>query len=182
LVKHFFSPVQAGLYGGMSLIGKVIFYFTAPIPTVMFPLLIKRHAKNQSFNRLFYLSLFLVLIPSVLISGFYFLLPAFTTKFFLGKGYEAIIPFVGIFGAYIGVFSLLNVCVNLFLSLKKTFVFVPVLIGSILQVGLIYLFHSNFYQVIFVSMSISGLLFLGLLSYFIFSTKGFSSLEDKIYS
>jgi len=72
LVKHFFSPVQAGLYGGMSLIGKVIFYFTAPIPTVMFPLLIKRHAKNQSFNRLFYLSLFLVLIPSVLISGFYF--------------------------------------------------------------------------------------------------------------
>jgi O-antigen/teichoic acid export membrane protein len=159
----------------MSLVGKVIFYFTGPIPAVMFPLLIKRHAKNESFSRLFYLSLLLVLLPSVLISGFYFLLPAFTVRFFLGKGYEAIIPFVGIFGAYIGVFSLLNVCVNLFLSLKKTFVFIPVLVGSILQIGLISLFHTNFYQVIFVSMSISGLLFLGLFSYFIFS-------ENKVLS
>ncbi|MGH7246147.1 MAG: oligosaccharide flippase family protein, partial [Candidatus Levyibacteriota bacterium] len=32
LVKHFFSPQQAGLYAGVSLIGRVIFYFTSPVP------------------------------------------------------------------------------------------------------------------------------------------------------
>src|SRR3989344_1857386 len=32
LVKHFFSATEAGFYGGLSLIGKVVFYFTGSIP------------------------------------------------------------------------------------------------------------------------------------------------------
>lgn len=176
LVRHFFSPVEAGLYGGLSLIGKVIYYFTGPIPTVMFPLLVKRHAKNLEYKNLFYLSLLLVSIPSFLIFLFYFLYPAFTVKLFLGKGYEAIIPFVALYGTYIGVFSLLNVCVNLFLSLNKIKIFIPVLTGSLLQIILISFFHANFYQVILISIFISGLLFLSLLLYFIFQ---FSTLQAK---
>jgi O-antigen/teichoic acid export membrane protein len=171
LVKHFFNPLQAGFYGGLSLVGKVIFYFTGPIPTAMFALLVRRLAKNEPINKLFYLALLLVFIPSVLIAGFFFLFPGFTVKLFLGKGFETIIPLLGLFGLYIGIFSLLNVCVNLFLSLKKTFVFIPVFIGSLLQIILISLFHNNFYQIIFVSMLISGLLFIGLFLYFIFGSK-----------
>lgn len=60
LVKHFFSPQQAGFYAGLSLIGKVIFYFTAPIPLVMFPLLVKRHSSGINFVNIFYGSLLLV--------------------------------------------------------------------------------------------------------------------------
>jgi O-antigen/teichoic acid export membrane protein len=173
LVRHFFTPFQAGLYGGLALIGKVIYYFTGPIPTVMFPLLVKGHANNKPFKKLFYLSLLLVFIPSFVISAFYFLFPAFTVKFFLGKGYEQIIPFVFLFGIYIGVFSLLNVCVNLFLSLNKTRIFIPVLIGAVLQIILISLFHSGFFQVIIISILISGLLFAGLLFYFLFNFSDF---------
>jgi len=180
LVKHFFTPFQAGLYGGMSLVGKVIFYFTGPIPAALFPLLIKRQAKNQSFSKLFYLALSLVLIPSVLISAFYFKFPAFTIRFFLGKGYEAIIPYLGLFGVYLGIFSLLNVCVNLFLSLKKTRIFIPVLIGSILQIILISLFHNSFYQVIYISIIICGLLLLSFLTYFVFKSKEFSLANSKV--
>src|SRR5581483_239428 len=46
LVKHFFNGHDAGLYGGLALIGKIIFYFTAPISTVMFPLVIKRYEER----------------------------------------------------------------------------------------------------------------------------------------
>ena len=71
LVKHFFNSHDAGFYAGLSLVGRVIFYFTAPISGVMFPLLIRRHNLGRSFSKLFYLALLLVLIPSVSITGFY---------------------------------------------------------------------------------------------------------------
>jgi len=70
LVKHFFNSHDAGFYAGLSLIGKVIFYFTAPIPAVMFPLLVKRHATGKNFVNLFYLALILVILPSVALQLF----------------------------------------------------------------------------------------------------------------
>ena len=124
LVKHFFSPHTAGFYAGLSLIGKVIFYFTAPIPAVMFPLLVKRHATGKNFVNLFYLALILVILPSVAITAFYFVFPNFVINLFLGgREYLYVAPYLGIFGLYLTVFSLVNVCVSFFLSLNKTNIF-----------------------------------------------------------
>ncbi|OGH08646.1 MAG: hypothetical protein A2152_03200 [Candidatus Levybacteria bacterium RBG_16_35_6] len=167
LVKHFFTPFQAGLYGGLSLIGKVIFYLTGIIPTVMFPLIIRRHAKKEPFKRLFYMAFFLVLVPSVLITSFYFVFPLYSVRFFLGAGYKEIVPYLGIFGAYMTIFCLLNVCVYFFLSMRKTLVFIPLLIGSIFQIGLIALLHNSFLEVILISLIICSLLLVGFLVYFI---------------
>jgi len=178
MVKHFFTPFEAGLYGGLSLIGKVIFYFTGPIPNVMFPLLIKRITKNEPYNKLFFMSMLLVLIPSVLISAFYFLFPAFAVKFFLGTGYLGVSRYIGLFGIYIAVFSLLNLCVNFFLSLRKTLIFIPLLIGSLLQIILISFFHTNFLEVILISLTICSLLLIGFLIYYI--TKSKKLLAPKI--
>ena len=148
LVKHFFSDAQAGLYGGLSIIGKVIFYFTAAIPAVMFPLLIKRHASGQNYRHIYYLALILVFIPSFMITFFYYLFPAFTVNLFLGKTYIDVAPYLGIFGVFLTIFNLLNITVNYFLSLKKLAVSYIVFVFAIMQIILIYLFHANFYQVI----------------------------------
>jgi O-antigen/teichoic acid export membrane protein len=153
LVKHFFSPTLAGYYAGLSLMGKVIFYFTFPIPMVMFPLLVKRHAKGLEFRSLFYLALGLVLLPSIAITTFYFIFPNYSINLFLGgRGYLYIAPYLGIFGIYLTVFSLVNVCVNFFLSLNKTNISIPIILAAISQIILIYIFHANFYQVISVSL------------------------------
>ncbi|MBU2632174.1 oligosaccharide flippase family protein, partial [Patescibacteria group bacterium] len=123
LVKHFLSPYQAGLYGGLSLIGKVIFYFSAPIGSVMFPLVAKRHTQGAPFANLFYLALLIILLPSILITGFYFIFPSIAINFFLGGGeYLRLIPYLGIFGVFIALFGILNIFLSFFLSIKKTFV------------------------------------------------------------
>lgn len=167
LVKHFFNPHEAGFYAGLSLIGKVIFYFTAPIPMVMFPLLVKRHSTGKNFNSLFYLALILVLLPSLTITVFYFLFPEVVIKLFLGgRDYLTIVKYLGFFGLYITIFSLVNVCVNFFLSLNKTKI-APVVVGaSILQTVLIYFYHNNFYEIIVVSLAVSTVLLIYLLSYY----------------
>lgn len=166
LVKHFFSASQAGLYGGLSIVGKVIFYFTASIPAVMFPLLIKRHANGENYKRIFYLALVLVFIPSAAITIFYYLFPVFMASFFLGNSYSEVAPYLGLFGVFLTVFNLLNITVNYFLSIKKVNISYVVFVFALLQVLSIYLFHANFYQIILASIaSISSLLLVLLLYY-----------------
>jgi O-antigen/teichoic acid export membrane protein len=180
LVKHFFNPTQAGFYGGLSLIGKVIFYFTSVIPSVMFPLVVKRNAKGESIASLFYLAIFLVTIPSVAITSFYYLFPSFSINFFLGKNYMSILPYLGIFGIYITIFSILNVCVNFFLSIGKTKIFIPVIIATILQIILIYIFHNSFFQVIGVSLGVSSILLAYLLIVFAKDYMNFKDIRSSL--
>lgn len=167
LVKHFFSPLDAGFYAGLSLVGRVIFYFTAPIPMVMFPLLIKRHTTGKSYNNLFYLALILVLLPSLSLTAFYFVFPQFVIKLFLGgRDYLVVARYLGLFGLYLTIFSLVNVCVNFFLSLNKTKI-TPIVVGaSILQIILIFAYHNNFYEVIGVSLLVCSALLIYLLYYY----------------
>lgn len=168
LVKHFFSPTDAGLYGGLSLIGKVIFYFTGPIAIAMFPLIVKRHELKEKFNNLFYLSIFLVLIPSVVITLFYFIFPQFTIQLFLGgRQYLSMGPFLGLFGIFLTIFSLNNVFVSFFLSIKRTTVSIITLLMAVLQIFFIYIFHSDFYQIIYVSIATSVMLLIFLMVYYL---------------
>jgi len=178
LVKHFFNPHEAGFYAGLSLIGKVIFYFTAPITAVMFPLLIRRHNIGRSFNKLFYLALLLVLIPSASITGFYFLFPKFVVSLFLGgRDYLEIAKFAGLFGVNLTIFSLLNVFVNFFLSLNKTKIALLIVAGALAQIILIYLFHADFYQIITVSILVSLTLLLALCVYYV---KSYTTIVHKV--
>lgn len=168
LVKHFFDPVQAGIYATLSLVGRVIFFFSAPIGTVMFPLIVQKHAKRENYNSVFIFSLLLVFVASVILTTFYFLFPEFVLHFF-SKEEEAIsaAPFVGLFGIYITAYSMLSICTNFFLSIKKTKIFVPVLFGAILQAGLIWVYHTTFLQVIVISLGITSLLLVSLLLYYL---------------
>lgn len=181
LVKHFFNPHLAGFYAGLSLIGKVIFYFTAPISAVMFPLLVKRHTTGKNFVNLFYLALILVILPSVAITSFYFVFPNFVINLFLGgREYLYVAKYLGIFGLYVTVFSLVSVCVSFFLSLNKTNISILVVLAAILQIILIYIFHSNFYQVIVVSLFVSVLLFIVLFFIFFKNYGNFGKLKETI--
>lgn len=181
LVKHFFNSHDAGFYAGISLIGKVIFYFTSPIPMVMFPLLVKRHSTGRNFVNLFYIAMFLVILPSIAITAFYFVFPKFVINLFLGgREYMYVAKYLGIFGLYLTVFSMVNVCVGFFLSLNKTKISYLVVSGALAQIILIYLFHSSFYQIIGVSLIVSSLLLVSLLYVFFKNYGNFGKLKENI--
>jgi O-antigen/teichoic acid export membrane protein len=168
LVKHFFDPDSAGLYSGLSLMGKVIFYFSLPIPMVMFPLIVKRHSSGKKVNSLFYLGILMVLTPSIGITVFYFLFPQFAINFFLGGGeYLRVASLIGLFGIFLTIFNLVHVFVYFFLSLKHTKIAWVVALGAICQIVLISLFHSSFYQVITVSIVAMFVVLLPLIAYFL---------------
>src|SRR5258708_3819531 len=101
---------------------------------VMFPLIAQKHSKNESYKNIFILSLLLVLLPSICLTVFYFLFPDFTISFFLkNKQYISVKPYLGIFAIYISLYSILIILTNYFLSIKKTIVSIPIVIGALIQ-------------------------------------------------
>jgi O-antigen/teichoic acid export membrane protein len=145
-VKHFYHSKDAGLYAGLSLIGKVIFFFSAPIGLAMFPLIVQKRAKKENYYSLF---------------------PAFSIQFFLkNKEYLSIAPLIWIYGVYMTIYSLLSVITNYFLSIKKTKIAIPLSIGAVLQALCLWYYHTDFIQVILISLVIVVILLLILFIYY----------------
>lgn len=152
LVKHFYSSKEAGIYAGMSLLGKIIYFFSAPISTVLFPLVVQRHERKEKHNHLFYIAIGLVAISSLCITIFYYIFPEFSILLLLKqKDYLSIVPTLWIFGIFMLTYSLLWVTTNYYLSIKKTNIFIPILIGAIFQAVVLWFYHDTFLTVIFVS-------------------------------
>ncbi len=172
LVKHFFDPIQAGQYAGLSLIGRVIFFISAPIGTVMFPIIVQKHTKGINFSNTFKLAVGLMLIPSICLTLFYSLFPKFSILFFLKRpDYLSVTPLLGIFGLYITFYCVLYLFANFYLSIKKTNIYFPILIGAILQIALITVYHQSFMQIIMISFTLVLLLVISFLVYYPYATK-----------
>ncbi len=152
LVKHFYSSKEAGIYAGMSLLGKIIYFFSAPISTVLFPLVVQRHARNEKHNHLFFIAIGLVAISSLSITLFYYIFPEFSILLLLKqKDYLSIAPILWIFGIFMVSYSLLWLTTNYYLSMKKTKIFMPIMGGAIFQIIALWLYHDTFLTVILIS-------------------------------
>lgn len=168
LVKHFFDPLHAGVYAGLSLVGKVIFFFTGSIGGVMFPLIVKKHAKSESYNNIFKMAIALVFIPSVFISLFYFLYPDLSINFFIkNEIYRSASGLLGLFGIFITTYSLITLFVYYFLSIKKTNVYIPVLLAALSQLLFIALYHGSLFVVVVISLLVALILLATLVIYYI---------------
>ncbi|MBI5123527.1 oligosaccharide flippase family protein [Candidatus Roizmanbacteria bacterium] len=172
LVKHFFHPLQVDFYAGLSVIGRVIFYFSAPIALVMFPLIVQKNSKGENSNGIFLLSIFLVLIPSIAITIMYFLIPDFIMGIFGVKNlYILNKNLLGMFGLFITTYAVASVLVNFYLSIKKTMVYIPILIAALAQIVGIWFYHNSFLSVVTVSLVTTLLLAIILLLYYPYATK-----------
>lgn len=168
LVKHFFDPLQAGIYAGLSLVGKVIFFFTGSIGGVMFPLIVRKHAKNEDYNNIFKMAIAMVCIPSVLISIFYFTYPDLSINFFIkNEIYRSVSGLLGLFGMFITTYSLITLFVYYFLSIRKTNVYIPVLLAALSQLLLIIIYHSSLFMIVAISLLVALTLLIALIIYYI---------------
>ena len=171
LVKKYFPDFEAGIYSFAALVGRVIFFASSSISSVMFPMVSERQASGQKYKHLFYYVLLSVFLISSLLSAFYFAFPVFTLNFFSGFGrsdYLAGAPFVGFLGLYYLFFSVANSLVIYFLSTHQTLVAAGFpMAAALLQIIFLGLFHQSLIQVVMVSLAVVVLLNGSLLVYFL---------------
>ncbi len=166
LVKHFFTPVDAGLYSGVVTIGKVLLFGAGAVGVVMFPQIASLHAKGVDYTARF--KQFLLLQVFLLICGttlFYFF-PDLIVSVMFGDKFIAASTFLPNFAIFVSLYVLINFFILYFLAINKTKVFLIMLPMILLQWILIHGFHRNLTQVINVNILSSTLMLAGLLLYY----------------
>ena len=171
LVKHFFDPHVAGLYAALSTLGRIIYFGATPVSAVMFPMVSKKHSKGESYLKIFAFSLVLTLFISLAVLGIYWQFPEFSIKMLYGSGYVEASPLLLHFGLFVAICTLSIFMLQFFISRFKTSAAYLVLIGAIVQIVGIWLFHRSLNQVINVSITVSSLLLVSLFVYFAYERK-----------
>lgn len=170
LIKHFFSPYDAGIYAIISTLGKIILFGTGPIGAVMFPIVSQRQARGDNYKRIFFLSFVLTFVLAVLILLIYWLIPEMVINL-LNPSYLEAAPLLVWYGIFITFYTLCSLFVSYYLSINRVSVVVLPLIAAIAQIIGIWFFHSSLFEVILVSCMVTGMLLILLLIYSAYGNK-----------
>ncbi len=172
LVKHFFSSFDAGIYAAIATLGKIIFFATGPISSVMFPLVSKRQSKGQNHSNIFIMSFLITGLIALGVSIVYWFFPQFAIGLLYGKLYLTGTNLLFLYGVFITLFTLSVLLINYGLSLGRTRVVFFSLGAAIAQLVLILFFHNSLQEIIIISILVTALL---LACLFIYSTYGRTS-------
>ncbi len=175
LVKHFLSAYDAGIYAALSTLGKIIYFGTAPIGSVMFPLVSKKFSSGEKYMKIFLYSLVSTLIISLSILIVYLFFPDIAIQILYGPSYLNAQRLLIWFGLFITFFTLSSLVISFNLSLGKLKVVIFPFIAAIAQIILIWFFHESLFVIILISNVVSALLLLSLLIYSSYEKKQLSS-------
>lgn len=169
LVKHFLPEFEAGLYASLSTSGKIIYFAVTPIAGVMFPVVSKKYAANESYRKIFLLSLMGVLVIALGIDLIYFFFPTAAISLLFGSKYISAAGSLILMGIFMTFYSVDYFLVNYFLALGKTKVVALPIIAAVLQAILIwFMFHTTINSVLQVSIVIMLTLFVLLSSILVY--------------
>lgn len=163
LARHFLPSQEAGYYAAIALLGKVIFFATGSVGTVLFPISAGDYFAGKQDNRTLKLSLTIILIISFLFALTYFLFPQVVVGLLFGKMYLEIAPYLGVVALIFLVYSLVNVIVLHYLSQDRPgFVWI-LFLGALAEIVLISIFHQSIWQIIYVMGAVMAMVLVGLI-------------------
>ncbi|WP_240912550.1 oligosaccharide flippase family protein [Thermococcus sp. LS2] len=120
LVKHYLSPLEAGQYSAISVLGKIVLFAPGAVGMVIFPKAAEMHEKGEEHFHVLLKGLVLTLLISGGIVLAYALFPEFIITFIYGEKYLSVAPYLWRYGLAMMFFSLASVMVNYSLSINKT--------------------------------------------------------------
>lgn len=165
LVKHYFNNVDAGIYAALALIGRVVFFATWTIVTLLFPKVIQLEKQGKDHSHLFWSSLGIVVgIGLIIIAGCYLFDQLIITILF-GDAYLDAAPLLWKYASATTLFASANVFVYYYMSLDR---YVPValsVIAGITQIFSILFFHQSMQMVIYVQILVMACLLVSMMIY-----------------
>jgi O-antigen/teichoic acid export membrane protein len=160
LVKHFFTPMEAGYYSIAQMVGKIILFLPVPVVMVMFPKLSSLLGQEKKALLILRQSLMIAVFLCGIALTLGLLFPALIIKILTGKIYEECIPLIRFFCLNMTFFSLAFILLYYHLSTQTRSFLYPLVFFTLTQIGLILFFHRSLSQVLWV-VAIVGFCLLG---------------------
>jgi len=171
MINHFFPGPEAGLYSAVSTVGKIILFITAPISSVLFPMISERKTTGEKHYRLFFMGLAGTVVIGLLILGIYVMMPGKILLILYGRQYSEffyLLPEVGLAFLFC---SLVNLLANYYLAIKNyvfLWFFGLITLASLL---VIYFYHPSILFIVRILITSFGLLFFLMMVYYLYTKK-----------
>lgn len=163
IVKRFFISEEAGLYAALALIGRIVFFATWSVVTVLFPIVAQKHQKGEPHRHMLAISLGLVGAISFIILLAALIMPEFIINILFGPAYLSVAPLLWLYALATTLYAMANVVINYRLSTNNGLGTTLALLGGITQVVGLWLFHATLRQVVIAQIYIMSGLFIVLL-------------------
>jgi O-antigen/teichoic acid export membrane protein len=157
LVKHFFPPVEAGLYAAVALVGRLVNMCAWSVVNTMFPVSAAAEGDEQKGSPVLFTSLSMVfLILALLVFGLW-MVPNFLWRTLFGAQFEVgsygmLAPLLILYAVTAGIYSLSSVIITYEMSRKiANTSWLQLAFSGVLGVG-VFLLHQTLRQVILVQL------------------------------
>lgn len=149
VVKHFFTPNEAGLYAALSNTGKIAFYLAAPVAAVMFPLIVEQNHRQERHVGLLILTIVLSLLIALLVLAIFTLAPGLVIRLLYGTAYESVFALLPTMGVAFAALLLINVFIQYFLAVETRLVYLGLTgLATALLVFLLWFNHPSLLVVV----------------------------------
>ena len=162
LVKHYFDAETAGLYTALALIGRVVFFATWSVVTLLFPKVAQRERSGLPHTGLFNRSLAAVagLGGSIVVACYGW--SDWVVYALFGPEFASVGPLLWRYALATLLFACANVFAYYYLSLGRYLPAVLTGVAGLLQVLLVVALHESIQQLLYVQIAVMSGLFLAL--------------------
>jgi len=160
LVKHFFSPLDAGYYSIAQMVGKIALFLPSALAVVILPKSTKAYVSNIQPHKLLYKSLLIGGACCFAFIAFSLLFPDLLLNVLTGKLNPISRGLVGLFSIAMSFYALCWIIINFLLATHNLRFVFPLFIISILEALSIYFYHTSLTLILWILLAYSIIAFL----------------------
>ena len=157
VVKHFADPTEAGLYGAISLSGKILLFLVGFVPTVLLPKATRKALGGASPVGVFLQALGLSIVMSGAGLVVYYFYPALVVTKLAGAAFAPAAPYLFGYGFAMVLLAGLNVVVMYKIGIHRFDFVAPLALCAVGEIVGISLHHNSLWDVISVVIAGNGL-------------------------
>ncbi len=131
ITKRYLSPDLAGQYGTISLLGKAIYFFGGSLALVLFPMVLSRHAKNESSKSIIAKALSAIVLITISAVVLFALFSTLIIRVLFGSRYLNFSSVLWLTGVVFGLYSVIHILVMYFLATPSRWFVIPLLGGCL---------------------------------------------------
>ncbi len=165
-VRIFFDTHTSGLYSGLSMLGRIIYFGMTPLTGLMLPLVASRHsagtATKRVFHRLSFATFGLGLVGLLIFITF----PGLIVSKMAGTAYLEVTPLLPFYALTMFIFALSYQIITYCVAIGKNYPNIILLIITLAQPIILTLFHPSLHFIVFTNLILQVTLFLILFSYY----------------
>jgi O-antigen/teichoic acid export membrane protein len=150
VAKRYLDPHAAGLYAGVSIVGKIVFFATSTLSLILFPVFSARHEAGRDSRAGLAAALGLVAGGACLLALVFFTAPQLVLTTLLGGSFAAAEPYLGWMGIAFAFYAMTHLVATYLLAQRRADVVAILATAALLQVAGFWSFHGGILQLIHV--------------------------------